>query len=221
MKALVIEDSEPLRRSLATGLTRSGFSVDVVGDGEEGLHFARHGRYDVVVLDLMLPKRDGMSVLRSVRAEHNGVHVLVLSARDRLEDRLAGLAAGADDYLVKPFEFDELVARMRALVRRRYGQKNPVHRAGRVTVDTARRAATCDDRVIDLSAREYGVLEHLLLRRGAVVSKAELLERLYTDTDRGTDNTVEVFVHQLRRKLLAATGDQIVRTRRGLGYIVE
>ena len=221
MKTLVIEDSERLRRSLEVGLRRSGFTVDVVGDGEEGLAYARFGRYDVVVLDLMLPKRDGLSVLRQLREEQNGVHVLVLSARDQVSDRIEGLRLGADDYLVKPFDFDELVARIRALVRRKYGQKNPVHRAGPIELDMARRAVTCGGVEIDLSAREYAVLEHLVLRRGQVVTKSELLERLYTDATCGSDNTVEVFVHQVRKKLLAAAGVELVRTRRGHGYLIE
>ncbi|MCA8976354.1 MAG: response regulator transcription factor [Planctomycetes bacterium] len=221
MKALVIEDSERLRRSLQIGLSRSGFTVDAVGCGNEGLSYAQFGRYDIVVLDLMLPGLDGLSVLRRLREEQNGVHVLVLSARDQVADRIAGLQIGADDYLVKPFDFDELVARMRALVRRKFVQKSPVHRAGPVEIDLGRKVVTCAGRTVELSGREFSVLEHLVLRRGQVVSKSELLDHLYSGGDCGSDNTVEVFVHQVRKKLRQHAGVDVVRTRRGLGYVVE
>ena len=142
MKVLVIEDSERLQRSLKHGLSRSGFAVDVVGDGEDGLAYARHGKYDVIILDLLLPKLDGLTVLRRLRAEGSNVHVLILSAKDRVPERIEGLQLGADDYLTKPFEFDELVARLRALVRRKYGAKSPLHEIGPLQVDTGRRAVT-------------------------------------------------------------------------------
>ncbi|MCA8952117.1 MAG: response regulator transcription factor [Planctomycetes bacterium] len=220
MKTLIIEDSERLGRSLEVGLRRLGFSVDVVADGREGLEYARYGGYDAIVLDLMLPKLDGLSVLRQLRVEQNPVHVLILSARDQVAHRIEGLRLGADDYLVKPFDFDELVARLRALIRRKYAAKNPVHKVGDLELDTAARSAICAEREIELSAREYAVLEHLVLKRGQVVSKTELLERLYTDASCGTDNTVEVFVHQLRKKLAPAAG-AVIRTKRGHGYMIE
>ncbi len=221
VKTLVIEDSERLRRSLEVGLRRSGFSVDVAGDGEDGLAHARHGKYDAVVLDLMLPGRDGLSVLRQLRAEGNAVHILVLSARDQVSDRIEGLRLGADDYLPKPFEFDELVARLRALVRRKYGAKSPVHRVGPVEIDTGSRTVTCGGTTIALSAREYAILEYLVTRRGQVVTKSCLVDRLYTDPEHGSDNAVEVFVHQLRRKLAAVSPVEVVKTRRGHGYVIE
>lgn len=221
MKTLIIEDSERLRRSLQAGLRRSGFVVDVAGDGEEGLAYAKYGDYDVIVLDRMLPKCDGLSVLRRLRAEGSTVHILVLSARDQLNERIEGLQLGADDYLAKPFEFDELVARLRALVRRKYGAKSPIHHIGPLAVDTGSHGVACEGRPIDLSAREYAILEHLLVRRGQVVSKEELVRRLYADPEHGSANAIEVFVHQLRRKLFAATRSNIVMTRRGCGYLVE
>jgi DNA-binding response OmpR family regulator len=221
MKVLVVEDSERLRRSLEHGLRHCGFAVDLAADGEEGLAYARLGQYDAVVLDLMLPRMDGITVLRRLREGGNRTHVLILSARDRVAERVEGLQAGADDYLVKPFDFDELVARLRALVRRKYGAKDPVHRFGSLEVDTARRSASRSGRAIPLTGHEYAVLEYLLARRGRVVPKAELLEHLYAGETAGTENAVEVFVHQLRRKLHAEGEPEVILTRRGHGYLVE
>lgn len=221
MKVLVVEDSERLRRSLETGLRRSGFAVDLVGDGEEGLAYARHGTYDVVVLDLMLPKLDGLAVLRTLREEGNPVHVLILSAKDQVEERVEGLEHGADDYLTKPFSFDELVARIRALVRRKTGAKSPVHRLGALQIDTGRRSVVCGDTEVELTRNEYAILEYLVAHPGRVVSKGELLDHLYAGDGQGSVNAVEVFVHQLRRKLKEVGQDDVIRTRRGHGYVVE
>ena len=209
-----------MRRSLIAGLRRSGFEVDAVGDGEEGLDYARHGRPDVIILDLMLPGRDGLSVLRQLRAEGNPVHVLILSARQQVAERVEGLQTGADDYLPKPFEFDELVARLQALVRRKFTAKSPVQMVGELAIDLARREATHHGTAIDLSRAEFTVLEHLLVRRGRTVGKQELVDLLYAGTDQGSENAVEVFVHQLRRKLAAAGVDDCIRTRRGFGYLI-
>lgn len=218
---LLVDDSERLRRSLTAGLRNSGFTVEAVGDGEAGLAHARHGDYDVVVLDLMLPGLDGLTVLKRLREAGSKVHVLVLSAKDRVPERVEGLAAGADDYLVKPFDFDELVARLRALVRRRYGAKSPVHALGPLRVDTARKAVLQGDVPVALTRNEYAVLEALVLSRGRVLSKSDLLERLYAEEEQASENAVEVFVHQLRRKLQAAGAEDVVQTRRGHGYVVE
>lgn len=220
MKLLVIEDSERLQRSLKHGLSRSGFAVDVVGDGEEGLAYARHGKYDVIVLDLLLPKMDGLTVLRRLREDGSNVHVLVLSAKDQVPERVEGLQLGADDYLTKPFDFDELVARLRALVRRKYGTKSPVHEIGGLQLDTARRAVIHEGRQIDLTKNEYSLLEYLVVRRGRVVSKIELLDHLYSGSAHGSENAVEVFIHQLRKKL-HVNGHDIIQTRRGYGYVIE
>jgi DNA-binding response OmpR family regulator len=221
MKVLVIEDSERLQRSLELGLRRSGFAVDVVGDGEEGLAYARHGAYDAIVLDLMLPKLDGLSLLRRLREEGNKVHVLILSARDQVEQRIQGLRYGADDYLTKPFSFDELVARLQALVRRRYGAKDPVHEIGTLRIDTSRRSVSRGADEVPLTRNEYLVLEYLVVRRGRVVSKPELLDHLYGGTAHGSENAVEVLVHQLRRKIGSDGGPDVITTRRGHGYLVE
>jgi DNA-binding response OmpR family regulator len=221
VKVLVIEDSERLRRSLEHGLRRSGFAVDSVADGEEGLAYAKHGVYDVVVLDLMLPKLDGLDLLRRLRAHGSDVHVVILSAKDQVEERIEGLQLGADDYLTKPFDFEELVARIRALVRRRYGVKSPVHELGIVRIDTADRSVTVGGEPVALTPSEYGLLEYLVARRGRVVSKAELLDHLHGGEGQGSDNAVEVLVHQLRRKLQREGHEDPIRTRRGFGYLVE
>ncbi len=221
MKLLVIEDSERLRRSLELGLRRSGFAVDTVGDGEEGLAYARHGKYDAVILDLMLPKLDGLTLLRMLRDEGNDVHVLILSARDQVEERIQGLQLGSDDYLTKPFAFEELVARLRALVRRKYGAKTPTHRVGELEIDTGRRAVVRDSVEIPLTRNEYAVLEYLVVRRGRVVSKAELLDHLYAGAGHGSENAVEVFIHQLRKKIQINGDADVIRTRRGHGYVID
>jgi len=221
VKLLLVEDSERLRRSLELGLGRSGFAVDAVGDGEAGLAYARHGTYDAVVLDLMLPKLDGLSLLRRLREEGNKVHVLILSARDQVGERIRGLELGADDYLTKPFAFGELVARIRALVRRKFGTKSPVHEVAGIQVDTGRRVVVRGEQEIELTRNEYAVLEYLVARRGRVVSKLELLDHLYAGAGHGSENAVEVFVHQLRKKIEKEGNGEVIRTRRGHRYVVE
>jgi DNA-binding response OmpR family regulator len=221
MKVLVIEDSERLQRSLDLGLRRSGFAVDIVGDGEEGLAYARLGNYDVIVLDLMLPKLDGLSLLRQLREEGNKTHVLILSARDQVEQRIQGLRFGADDYLTKPFAFEELVARVQALVRRKFDTKDPVHAVGPLRIDTGRRVVTRGDAEIPLTRNEYGVLEYLVARRGRVVSKVELLDHLHGGAGQSSENAVEVLIHQLRKKIRTNGDADPIRTRRGHGYLVE
>ena len=221
MKLLVIEDSERLQRSLRHGLCRSGFAVDVVGDGEEGLAYAKHGKYDVIILDLRLPKMDGLTLLRRLRQDGSNVHVLILSAMDQTAERIEGLKLGADDYLTKPFDFDELVARVQALIRRKYGTKSPVHRMGRLEMDTGRRVVAHGDQQIALTRNEYSVLEYLVARRGRVVSKLELLDHLYAGSGAGSENAVEVFIHQLRKKVHVDGHADIIQTRRGHGYVID
>ncbi len=221
MKVLVIEDSERLQRSLRAGLSRSGFAVDCVADGEDGLQWATHGKYDVIVLDLMLPKVPGLTVLRQLRSNGSNVHVLILSARDQVAARIEGLQLGADDYMTKPFDLDELVARLRALIRRKYGGKSPVHHVGALRLDTGRRAVFAGEAQLALTKSEYAVLEYLVARRGSVVSKVELLDHLYAGAGHGSENAVEVLIHELRKKVRAVGHDDVVRTHRGHGYVIE
>jgi DNA-binding response OmpR family regulator len=221
MKVLVIDDSELLRRSLKQGLSNSGFAVDAVGDGEEGIAFCKHGAYDAVVLDLMLPRVDGLTVLRRLREGGSKAHVLILSAKDQVAERIEGLQAGADDYLTKPFDFDELVARLRALIRRKYGVKDPVHEVGPLRIDTGRRSVVHGHRPVHLTRNEYSLLEYLVARRGRVVSKPELLDHLYAGEGGGSENALEVFVHQLRKKIREPGDGEVIQTRRGHGYVIE
>ena len=170
MRVLVVEDNELLRDSLLQGLREAGFSVDVAADGQDGLWLAETGDYDVIVLDLMLPGIDGLTLLSSLREKQKDTHVLILTARDTVEDRVTGLNLGADDYLVKPFSFQELLARVQALVRRRYQQKSPTIQLGDIEVDTTRKQVTRRGVLIDLTPREYALLEYLAFRTGEVVS---------------------------------------------------
>lgn len=220
MKLLVIEDSERLRRSLGLGLRRAGFTVDLTGDGAEGLAYAEVGDYDVVILDLMLPGLDGLSVLSTLRAHGRRVHVLILSARDQVRDRIKGLELGADDYLVKPFDFDELCARVRALVRRRHEEKSPVLQVGPLEIDTGLRRVLRDGVEVPLTRSEYRLLEALAFRRGRVIEREHLLAHLYDSTGEVGSNVVEVLICSLRKKIHRDGEPALVCTRRGEGYFL-
>lgn len=221
MRVLVVEDSDRLRRSVAEALRRSGYAVDEAADGEVGLHYALAGTYDVIILDLMLPKVDGLTVLRRVRRAGGRVGVLVLTARDAVENRVEGLTAGADDYLVKPFALEELLARVQSVGRRAQASAaGTMVRAGSLEVDTGARAVRRAGEAIELSAREYALLEFLALRRGAVVSRAEIEERLYAEVQEVTSNVVDSAVCALRRKIDLPDGPSFIRTRRGRGYVL-
>ena len=221
MRVLLIEDSERLRMALKAGLSHSGFAVDAVGDGRRGLSYAANNPYDVIVLDLMLPKLDGLTLLKRLREGGSNVHVLILSAKDQVDERIEGLQLGADDYLTKPFAFEELVARLQALVRRKYGTKSPIHRVGVLEIDTGKRTVAYGDASIPLTRNEYSVLEYLVARRGRVVSKSELLDHLYAGAGHGSENAVEVLIHQLRKKIHVEGSPDPIQTRRGHGYVVE
>ncbi len=221
MRILIVEDSERLQRSLATALRHSGYVVDVAGDGEEGLWRARTHPYDLIVLDIMLPKRDGLSLLAALRAEGNSVHVLLLTARDTVADRVHGLRSGADDYLVKPFALDELLARVEALVRRAYGTKSTTLQVGDLEIDTQARTVRRGGQTVDLTAREYLLLEYLVRRRGEVVTRTQIEAHLYDGSADLMSNVVDSAVCSLRKKLGAYGSAPLVHTRRGLGYVLE
>lgn len=220
MRLLLIEDSKRLQQSLGAGLRRSGFAVDIAGDGEEGLWMAETHSYDVVVLDLMLPKIDGLTVLRRLREQGRGDHVLILTAKDAVEDRVTGLQAGADDYLVKPFAFEELLARVQALVRRRYAAKTPRLAVGDLVLDTAAREVWRGGARVELAPREYALLELLALRRGEVVSRAEIEHHIYDERAEPTSNVVDAAVCALRRRIDQPGRPSLIRTRRGMGYML-
>lgn len=218
MRVLVIEDFDPLRRSIAKGLQKAGMAVDQTGDGEEGLWYARLNPYDAVILDLMLPGLDGLTILRKLRAEGLKHHILILTARDTVEDRVHGLDAGADDYLVKPFAFSELLARVRALIRRTYQAKSPSVQVGSLRLDTAKQRVWVGQRPANLSAREYALLEFLALRAGAVVSRTEIWEHVYDFHSESDSNVVDVYIYYLRRKLDEPGRPSLIQTVRGRGY---
>jgi DNA-binding response OmpR family regulator len=220
VRILLIEDYEPLRTSLAKGLREAGLAVDDTGDGEEGLWYARSADYDVVVLDLMLPKVGGLEILETIRREGRDTHVLILTARDTPEDRVRGLNTGADDYLVKPFSFAELLARIQALLRRRYGHKQPVLTVGDLEVDTIQRQVARAGRQIPLTAREYALLEYLARRAGQPVSRTEIWEHVYEFNDEAQSNVVDVYIGYLRRKLDLPGCTPLIHTRRGQGYVL-
>jgi DNA-binding response OmpR family regulator len=218
MRVLVVEDYPPLRRSLARGLGEAGFAVDVAADGEEGLALAEVGSYDVVVLDVMLPKMDGFTILRRLRGAANPNRILVLTAKDTVADRVHGLDLGADDYLVKPFALEELIARVKALVRRKYRRPSPVVRVADLTVDTAARVVRRGDERIDLTGREYSILEVLAMRAGEVVTRDEIWSRVYDFAAESNSNVVDVYIGYIRRKLENGGRSRLIHTRRGIGY---
>jgi DNA-binding response OmpR family regulator len=220
VRILIVEDSDALRDSLRGGLAQSGFAVDVAADGNSGLSLARNNPYDVLVLDLMLPGLDGLGVLAGLRDKADRPFVLVLTARDRVEDRIRGLDAGADDYLVKPFDFGELLARVNALVRRRYEERSPVVRVGDLEVDLAARRASLAGGALDLTAREYALLEYLALRRGQTVVREEIEDHIYGVNRLPSSNAVDSAICILRSKL-GPSGKVLIRTLRGQGYALE
>ena len=221
MKILLVDDSQRLLRSLGHGLKKLGYAVDLAGDGEQGLALAETYDYHVIVLDLMLPGLSGLEVLRRLRGRGSDVHVLILSARDRVDDRVRGLQLGADDYLVKPFAFEELCARIQALVRRRHQAKDPVIRLGPLEIDAARRRVTRGGDTLHLTPSEYALLELLAYQRGRVFSQEQLVEHLHRSASEVSSNVVEVLVSSLRKKIHARGEPPILRTRRGFGYFVE
>jgi len=217
MRILLVEDDPMIGAAVAEGLRGAGYAVDWTHDGDAGSRALAAGTpYALLVLDIGLPGRDGLALLRGLRSHGSALPVLLMTARDAVGDRVAGLDAGADDYLVKPFDLDELLARVRALLRRAAGRADPVLAHGRLRLDPARRQAWCDEAPLALSAREFALLHALLERPGAVLSRGQLEERLYGWNDRLGSNVVEVHVHHLRRKL----GEGAIRTVRGAGYAI-
>lgn len=218
MRVLVIEDEQTLREQLAAHLQGAGFAVDAVADGDEGLYQGKEYSYDLAVVDLGLPGISGIEVIRQWRTAGREFPVLILTARGRWQEKVEGLEAGADDYMVKPFQLEELLARLRALLRRSGGWAQSMLECGPITVDMSAQEVRVEDRVIDLTAYEYKVLEYLMLHAGEVVSKVVLTEHIYDqDFDRDS-NVIEVFVGRLRRKLDPDNHFQPIETLRGRGY---
>ena len=221
MKVLVIEDSPRLRRSVGHGLKKIGYSVDLVGDGKDGLDYARLNEYDVIILDLMLPSMDGLTILTTLRNMGKQTHILILSAKDRVEDRVRGLELGADDYMIKPFSFDELCARISTLVRRRYQTKNPEVLVGPLTLNTATRTVRRSGKLLELTPGEYSILEYFVLNRGRVLSKEQLVDAVHDSDSYPGTNVIEVMICNLRKKIGQKGKEQIIKTRRGHGYFID
>jgi len=217
MRVLLVEDEPDLARGLARALRDAAFAVDVCGDGDSAVFHACEISYDAIVLDLLLPGRDGWSVLATLRQQGRDMPVLILTARDAVDDRVRGLNLGADDYLVKPFAVPELVARLRALGRRAAGRSRPEVTIGDLRLDTAARRLSRDGTLVELTAREFAILELLVNRRGETVTRTAICEHLYGEDTDVFSNVVDVHVASLRRKI----GPEVIRTRRGHGYLID
>lgn len=216
MRLLLVEDDTMIGESVLDLLRAENYAVDWVKDGEMADSALHAGTYDLVLLDLGLPRKDGLEVLRSLRARKNRIPVLIATARDSIPQRIAGLDAGADDYVLKPYDLDELLARIRALLRRASGRAEPVYEHKQVSINPATREVTVGGHPVVLSAREWAVLEPLLARPGLVLSRAQLEEKLFSWRDEVSSNAVEVYIHGLRKKL----GADLIRNVRGVGYMI-
>ena len=217
MRILLVEDDRMLGDGLQAGLTQAGYAVDWLRDGDAAVAALSTESFAAVVLDLGLPKRDGLSVLQWLRSRHDATPVLILTARDQLEDKVRGLDLGADDYVLKPFDLDEIAARLRALVRRAHGRPEPVLSLGEVELDPAARSVTRAGLAVELTPREFDLLHLLLENSGRVLTRRALEEQLYTWNDAVDSNALEVHIHHLRKKL----GNELIRTVRGVGYMAS
>jgi len=220
MRLLVVEDYRPLQQSLVKGLREAGFAVDTTRDGREGLWYATSNEYDVIILDLMLPGMDGLEILRKIRTQGKKSHVLILTAKDTVQDRVTGLDLGADDYLVKPFAFDELMARVRALLRRSYRQKNPRIKIKDLRLDLTTQKVWRGRDEIQLTPREYALLEYLAMRAGQMVSRSDIWEHVYEFSSSASSNVVDVYIGYLRRKIERESKPALIQTVRGRGYLL-
>lgn len=217
MRVLLVEDDRLLGDGVLNGLRQAGYAVDWVYDGDQAEAALKTEEYEMIVLDLGLPKRSGLEVLRGLRARGKTLPVLILTARDTTEDKVAGLDSGADDYLIKPFDLDELLARVRALSRRQSGRTVPLIEHGEIVLDPAAHTVTKGGAVVDISPKEFALLQTLLDSSGRVVSRSRLEESLYAWNEEVESNAIEVHIHHLRKKL----GADLIRTIRGVGYIVD
>lgn len=222
MRVLLVEDSLILLESITLAFRNTGYAVDAVDNGIDGLHLAESNSYDAIVLDIMLPGLDGISILEKLRSKNNKCQAMFLTAKDTLEDRVAGLGIGADDYLVKPFAIEELLARVQALCRRSHGQANSTIRIGDLEIDTSSRKASRAGHSLDLTAREYNLLEYLAMRTGSPVTRSEIEDHIYDDLVSPMSNVVDVGIYTIRKKLrVTPDSHPLIFTRRGHGYTLE
>jgi DNA-binding response OmpR family regulator len=221
MKILIIEDEKKMAAILKQGLEEHAFVVDLAYDGEEGLYMAENYPYDALLLDIMLPVMDGLTVLAKLRSKRSDLPVLLITARGEIEDRIRGLNIGADDYITKPFDFYELLARLKSVIRRSKGKPSPLITIDDLVIDTNSRTVQRAGREISLSATEYGLIEYLALNKGRVVSRTELTDHIYnTEFDRDS-NVIDVYINHLRKKLDKGFDRQIIHTMRGAGYVLK
>ena len=221
MKILVVEDERDLNRIITKHLKKNNYSVDSCFDGQEALDFISYSEYDLIIIDIMMPNVDGYEFIDKLRANKNNTPVIMLTAKDTLEDKIVGLDSGADDYIVKPFEFDELLARIRVLMRRNYGLATNIIQIEEVTLDLAKKQVTKSGEIIDLTGKEYEVLEYLMKNKGSILSRDQILNHVWDYEYEGASNIVDVIIKNIRKKLDRGEGNTIIYTKRGLGYFVK
>ena len=221
MKILVIEDERDLNRIITKHLKKNNYSVDSCFDGQEALDFISYSEYDLIITDIMMPNVDGYEFIDKLRANKNDTPVIMLTAKDTLEDKIVGLDSGADDYIVKPFEFDELLARIRVLMRRNYGLATNIIQIEEVTLDLAKKQVAKSGEIIDLTGKEYEVLEYLMKNKGSILSRDQILNHVWDYEYEGASNIVDVIIKNIRKKLDRGEGNTIIYTKRGLGYFVK
>lgn len=221
MKILVVEDERDLNRIITKHLKKNNYSVDSCFDGQEALDFISYSEYDLIITDIMMPNVDGYEFIDKLRANKNNTPVIMLTAKDTLGDKIVGLDSGADDYIVKPFEFDELLARIRVLMRRNYGLATNIIQIEEVTLDLAKKQVTKSGEIIDLTGKEYEVLEYLMKNRGSILSRDQILNHVWDYEYEGASNIVDVIIKNIRKKLDRGEGNTIIYTKRGLGYFVK
>ena len=221
MRVLIAEDQKDLNKVLTKKLTAEGYSVDSCFDGEEALHFLNMAQYDGVILDIMMPRLDGLSVVKHMRASGDATPVLFLTARDSVEDKVRGLDLGANDYLVKPFSFEELMARVRALTRKSTAENSPVYEICDLKLDTGSHSVTRSDKKIKLSAKEFALLEYLLRNKGQVLSREKIENNLWNFDYEGGTNAVDVYIRYLRKKIDEDFSPRLIHTVRGVGYVLK
>ena len=221
MKILVVEDERDLNRIITKHLKKNNYSVDSCFDGQEALDFISYSEYDLIITDIMMPNVDGYEFIDKLRANKNNTPVIMLTAKDALEDKIVGLDSGADDYIVKPFEFDELLARIRVLMRRNYGLATNIIQIEEVTLDIAKKQVVKSGEIIDLTGKEYEVLEYLMKNKGSILSRDQILNHVWDYEYVGASNIVDVIIKNIRKKLDRGEGNTIIFTKRGLGYFVK
>ena len=221
MKILLAEDEVDLNNVVTRYLKKNGYSVDSVLDGEEALDYLEYSEYDLVILDIMMPKVDGFEVIKKLRDKGNHTSVLMLTARDSADDKVKGLDLGADDYIVKPFDFNELMARIRAVVRRKYGNSSNKLVIGDLILDTSEKSVTRDGKQIELTGKEYEVLEYLMQSKNRILSRDQIKEHVWDFDYEGDSNIIDVLIKNIRKKIDIENGKQIIYTKRGLGYVIK